>query len=167
MAPTVRLARLAADQWARLRDLRVRALRDAPDAFGATLDDALARSPEEWAAQIENLPTFVAVRDGADVGMVRLARDSARGDTAWLISMWVAPEARRGGVGTALVDAAMAWARADGRTRLLLDVADHNGAAIAFYARLGFAPNGVTSTMPPPRQHVREHQRERRLAAAE
>jgi GNAT superfamily N-acetyltransferase len=160
---TVQLARLNADEWARLRAIRLRALGDAPDAFGSTLEEAAARLPEAWATQLVDLPTFVAVENGRDDGMVRCARDENRGATAWLISMWVAPEARRRGVGGLLIDAVVDWARASGINRLLLDVADHNAAAIALYASRGFQPTGEVSTLPPPREHIREHQRELRL----
>jgi GNAT superfamily N-acetyltransferase len=109
------------------------------------------------------MPTFVAVKGDRDVGMVRCSHDESAEETAWLISMWVAPEARRAGVGGALVDAVIDWARSNGVRRLLLDVADHNAAAIALYARKGFKPNGEVSVMPPPREHICEHQRELRL----
>ena len=95
--------------------------------------------------------------------MVRCARDQARSDTAWLISMWVAPETRRNGVGSALVDRGVEWARTNGMRRLLLDVADGNTAAVALYDRKGFKPNGETGALPAPRQHITEHQRELRL----
>jgi ribosomal protein S18 acetylase RimI-like enzyme len=77
--------------------------------------------------------------------------------------MWVAPEARRTGVGEALVDAVIEWAGSNGVKRLRLDVADNNAAAIALYIREGFQPNGKVSALPPPREHIREHQRELRL----
>jgi ribosomal protein S18 acetylase RimI-like enzyme len=67
------------------------------------------------------------------------------------------------GVGSALTDAIVELARAAGVTRLLLDVADGNAAAIALYEAKGFAPNGEIGSLPPPRTHVREHQRERRI----
>jgi GNAT superfamily N-acetyltransferase len=159
----IRLDRLTADEGARLRAIRLRALRDAPDAFSATLDDAASRRPEEWARQVVDLPTFLAVRTGVDVGIVRCFRDSGWPRTAWLISMWVAPTIRRQGVGAALVDAVIGWARDSGVSRLLLDVADQNSPAIDLYARKGFVATGVTGTMPPPREHVREHQRELKL----
>jgi GNAT superfamily N-acetyltransferase len=146
-----------------LRAIRLRALLDAPDAFGSTFEEAVARPEESWSQQVLELPTFVAVVDGLDVGMVRCARHETKVETAWLISMWVAPEARRVGVGGALVDAVIEWARSNGVNRLLLDVADRNPPAIALYARKGFEPNGEVSTLPPPREHVREHQRELRL----
>ena len=159
----VRLERLSAEEGPRLRAIRLRALLDAPDAFGSTFEETSGRPAENWSKQLQDLPTFVAVRDGHDVGMVRCARDDAALETAWLISMWVAPEVRRSGVGGVLVDAVIDWARSSGVNRLLLDVADHNAPAIALYMRKGFEPNGQVSTLPPPREHIHEHQRELRL----
>ena len=156
----LRLERLDSHEGPRLRTIRLRALLDAPDAFASTFEETSARPDESWSKQIQELPTFIAVRDGLDIGMVRCARDEARPGTAWLISMWVAPEARRTRVGGLLIDAVIGWARAHGVQRVLLDVADQNTPAIALYARKGFEPNGETSTLPPPREHIREHQRE-------
>ena len=157
------IKRLAAHEGLRLRTIRLRALADAPDAFGSTHDEAAARPLESWAAQLQEIPTFVAVVDGEDVGLVRGARDDSQADAAWLISMWVAPEVRGQGLGEALIDAVVEWARAGGARRVLLDVGDHNHPAIALYARMGFEPNGTTGSLPAPRDHIREHQRELRL----
>lgn len=143
----------------RLRAVRLRALEDAPDAFGSTHAEALTRGRDNWAAQLRNLATFVAVRDGVDVGMARGGPDHDRPGTAFLLSMWVAPEARGLGAGGALIDAIIAWARGAGFERLVLDVGDHNRAAIALYQRKGFEPTGVTGSLPAPREHVREHER--------
>jgi ribosomal protein S18 acetylase RimI-like enzyme len=78
--------------------------------------------------------------------------------------MWVAPEVRRTGVGKALVDRVIEWAQANGISRVLLDVADMNTPAIALYDLKGFKPNGKAGALPAPRQHIAEHQRERRLS---
>jgi GNAT superfamily N-acetyltransferase len=161
----MRLAQLTPQEGPRLRAIRLRALLDAPGAFGSTFEQASAWPAERWTKQLLELTTLVAVSDeGLDVGLVRCARDEASVETAWLISMWVAPEVRRTGVGGVLVDAVINWARASRVNRLLLDVADTNVAAIALYARKGFEPNGEVSTLPPPREHITEHQRELRLA---
>lgn len=159
----VTVIELQSEEWQRLRSIRLRALRDAPDAFGSTYDEASGWGPEVWSEQLGELPTVVAVRDESDVGMARYAPDHTQPQTGWLISMWVAPAARRMGVGSALCDAIIERARAAGDTRLLLDVADGNAAAIALYEAKGFTPNGETGSLPPPRTHVREHQRERPL----
>jgi ribosomal protein S18 acetylase RimI-like enzyme len=159
----MRIVRLTPEEGPRLRAIRLRALEDAPDAFGTTLADDAIKPIASWSRAITDLPTFVAVDEGRDVGMVRAAFDARRGDTGWLISMWVAPEARRRGIGEALVGVVIAWAEANGIHRLLLDVADDNAAAIALYARAGFQPNGEVGSLPAPREHIREHQRELRI----
>jgi GNAT superfamily N-acetyltransferase len=156
----IRYEQLQSHEASRLRAVRLRALQDAPDAFGATFAETSARTEGDWGKQIAELPTFVAVEDGRDLAMVRCKRDQHRADTAWLLSMWVTPEARRARVGSALVDLVVAWARSNGIARLLLDVADANVAAVAFYESKGFRRNGNVGSLPPPRQHIREHQRE-------
>jgi GNAT superfamily N-acetyltransferase len=157
------IQRLTPEEGERLRAMRLRSLRDAPDAFSSTYDDNAARPPETWSAQLGDLPTFIAVIDGVDVGIARGDRDHICGTWAWLVSMWVDPGARGRGVGEALIDVVVEWARDQGMTQLLLDVADDNGPAIALYARKGFEPTGQTGTLPPPREHIHEHQRSLRL----
>ena len=59
-----------------------------------------------------------------------------------LYAMWVAPDARGAGVGRALVDAVVAWARARGCDRLVLSVTETNEGARRFYEACGFADTG-------------------------
>ena len=153
------IQRLTVEEVARLRSIRLCALRDAPDAFGSTFEEAAVRPLEVWSKQLSGLATFVAVVGNSDVGLVRGMPDGKAGDTAWLISMWVAPEARGRGVGAALIDAVVKWARSEEFVKLLLDVGDLNVSAIALYTRKGFEPSGEVGTLPPPRQHIREHRR--------
>jgi ribosomal protein S18 acetylase RimI-like enzyme len=158
-----RIERLAPADAARLRSVRIAALRDAPEAFCATLEQALQRTSDEWSAQLEALPTFVASIGAEDVGVVRGGPHDREPDTAFLLSLWVAPRARGMGVGEALIAAVVAWARAAGFARLVLDVADENVHAVRLYARCGFVANGETGSLPPPREHVTEHRRVLRL----
>lgn len=94
----------------------------------------------------------------SDLGLVRGSLHDDVRDAGHLISMWVALEARRQGVGSALIDAVVQWASTRGLSRLLLDVVETNTSAIGVYARKGFVPNGEVGTLPPPRDHVREIQ---------
>ena len=147
----------------RLRALRLRALQDAPTAFDTTVAEALQWSAASWAQQLRDLATFVAVLEGQDVGMVRGAPSTKGDGAAYLISMWVAPEHRRLGVGGALIDAVIAWATGVGAQTLLLDVGEQNEGAIALYRRKGFVRNGKRSTLPAPRQYIHECQMVRSL----
>ena len=67
----VNIEHLSAGDGERLRAIRLRALRDAPDAFGTTLEEAAAQPPESWDRQLEQLATFVATGGGYDLGLVR------------------------------------------------------------------------------------------------
>lgn len=151
--------RLGPDEGERLRSIRLAALREAPYAFASTLEETRARPPESWSQQLADLATFVATADSADTGMVRGGPYEGKPGDAILLSMWVSPTARGKGVGEALIDAVVDWARSEGFGRLLLEVADENAPAIALYDRKGFKPTGATTTLPPPREHIREHER--------
>jgi RimJ/RimL family protein N-acetyltransferase len=67
------------------------------------------------------------------------------------IGMSVAAGARGVGVGSALLDAALAWAAVAGYQKVVLSVFPHNERAIALYERHGFVHEGVRV-----RQFVRE-----------
>ena len=83
--------------------------------------------------------TFVAVAGGDVVGSLHLER--SRFGFAEL-GMAVAREWRGRGVGSALVAAAIGWARAEGLHKLSLSVFPHNAAARALYRKFGFVDEG-------------------------
>jgi RimJ/RimL family protein N-acetyltransferase len=87
---------------------------------------------------------LVAERDdGRLVGRLSVARDPhpASAHVADL-GLMVAIGARRQGVGSALLDAAVEWARGAGVRKLELHVFPWNDAAIALYAKYGFEREG-------------------------
>jgi GNAT superfamily N-acetyltransferase len=59
---------------------------------------------------------------------------------AWLEDLFVAPDARRAGIGDALVALAIERARTRGSRRIELDCNERNAGAQALYARHGFSP---------------------------
>lgn len=144
-----------------MRALRLRALRDAPDAFWVTAEEEEATPSAEWRRRLATTDraTFVASRDGVDVGLVVGARHHEHERDAGLFGLWVAPDARGSGVATALVAAVVEWARAARYGSLRLEVADANEPAVRLYAGLGFVPTGGVGALPPPRDHITEHER--------
>jgi [ribosomal protein S18]-alanine N-acetyltransferase len=64
-------------------------------------------------------------------------------DEAEVLTLAVAPNARRGGLGTRLMQAFLAQAAARGATTAFLEVASDNPAAIGLYTRLGFVQTGL------------------------
>lgn len=144
--------RVTRDEWKALRDVRLRALAGAPDAFGTTHEEAQARPDEwwrDWAANSAESDTqaMVLAWDGDDA--FGLAGVFATDDGAWqVISMWVDPNARGRGAGRALLDAVVAWARERDPDRTIrLSVTDGNDGARWLYERYGFVDTGVTEPL--------------------
>ena len=150
MSGAVVVRRFAAGEWALLRRLRLAALADAPDAFARTLAEEAPRPDAEWArthAATAGSPdelSLVAEQDAHAVGIV-YARSVA--GTMHLHAMWVAPAAREQGVGRALVEAVLAWARRRGACAVLLQVTESNGPAIRLYERAGFHFTGASAPL--------------------
>jgi putative acetyltransferase len=92
------------------------------------------------------------VEDEAIVGQIGIEA-SRRGYGE--IGMMVAADWRRRGVGSALMAAAIAWAREHQLHKLSLGVFPHNVAALALYRKFGFVQEGYL------RQHVRRASGER------
>jgi RimJ/RimL family protein N-acetyltransferase len=83
--------------------------------------------------------SFVAEADSEIVGMLHVERSRfGFGE----LGMAVARPWRGRGVGTALLEAAIEWAREEGLHKLSLSVFPHNAAAIALYRRFGFVEEG-------------------------
>lgn len=132
---TFRVIPVTPADWRRWRAIRLRALEFDPDAFATSAHAWIAGgdTEERWRRRI-GAPgrLFLAVDPpGVDVAMIGL---DLRGEPE-LISMWVAPEVRRQGVGEALVRAVID--EAAGRP-VRLRVMTGNDRAREFYARLGF-----------------------------
>jgi RimJ/RimL family protein N-acetyltransferase len=86
---------------------------------------------------------FVAEAGDEIVGRLSVARDSHPASRHVAdVGLMVAASHRRRGVGTALLDAAVAWARQTGVRKLELHVFPHNEAAIALYEKFGFRREG-------------------------
>ncbi len=128
--------------------MRLASLRDAPYAFGSTFDAEAAASEEKWRAGITRRARFIAEREGEAVGTVGGGETGER-ETAALTSLWVTPGARGRGVGAALVEAVLDWARGSGHERVVLWVVDGNSNAETLYERIGFRRTGAVQTVRP------------------
>lgn len=84
---------------------------------------------------------YVAVRDGVVIGQARavLHRQPDSGADIYIDNLGVAPEAKRQGVATALVDALVTWGKATAPCRSVWVATElDNGEANGFYAAHGF-----------------------------
>jgi RimJ/RimL family protein N-acetyltransferase len=92
----------------------------------------------QFAASIAE--SIVADADGQIIGMIHVAVSRhGFGELAMLVGR----EWRGHGAGSALLQAAIGWARDHGLHKLSLEVFTHNAAAIALYRRSGFVEEGL------------------------
>ncbi|QSQ27022.1 GNAT family N-acetyltransferase [Pyxidicoccus parkwayensis] len=143
---TVRRLRLDEAEvfWA----LRLRALREHPEAFGASPEEDEVRPMEQVRARLSGDSQFVmGAFDGERlVGMAGLKRQDGRKSAhkAFIWGMYVAPEARSRGVGRKLITALLEEARKmPGVERITLAVTVGNAPAQTLYRALGFRTYGV------------------------
>jgi GNAT superfamily N-acetyltransferase len=101
------------------------------------------RDPVRWLTSSgRDVQAWVAAADGAVVGHVALGHDDDIAGTEIapslaIMRLFVAPDARGGGVGAALLGAAVDFVRANA-SRPVLTVVDSGDAAIRLYERLGW-----------------------------
>jgi ribosomal protein S18 acetylase RimI-like enzyme len=152
----VQVRRVLADDWARLRDVRLRALAASPEAFGSTLAREQLYSDEQWRVWQRSAAWFMAFDGERPVGLVGGRHDPVE----WLlIAMWVAPEARGQGVGGRLVDAVVAEAVRQGASAVALHVTERNLVARKAYERFGFVATGEWEDLPREGDDRRERMR--------
>jgi GNAT superfamily N-acetyltransferase len=150
----VKVRRLHADEASLLKDLRLRALADAPAAFAHPHDEISAKPDSYWDEMTRSVTEpgrhamFVAEDDGVPVGMAfgTLPRDVP--DVPHVGGMWVDPSVRTRGIGRALAEAVFDWARQRGYRRVGLWVTEGNRPAVTLYERLGFTPTGRRDRQP-------------------
>ena len=153
------------DDWAAIRDLRIRMVTDTPIAFLETREEALAHDDAHWRERgrrnAAGPGTYVVAVDpdgrwvGAMVGIVStgspdyVAEPRAGDERANLVGVFVDPEWRgAAGVTDALLGDVLAWARNSGFGDLYLHVSDANARAIRSYEKRGFVRTGVVDTIP-------------------
>lgn len=109
------------------------------------------------AGRAERAAVLVALVDGAIAGSASIEldhhiepdwSDPIDPDTAHLRMLGVDPDLRRRGIGRALVEASIDYARANGRTRMTLETTAPMRAAQAMYESMGFVPLGRQEVEP-------------------
>ncbi|MBT2452724.1 GNAT family N-acetyltransferase [Streptomyces sp. ISL-43] len=159
-----------ADEWAKVKALRIAALRDpaASVAFLETVEQAEGRSDEFWqertarASVGRTVRQFVAEAPGGEWnGSVTVLIEEAGTSDIFdgaieqtqghLVGVFVRPGQRGTGLTEALFAAALEWAWSldePALERVRLFVHEDNTRAAAFYRRFGFQASGTIVPMP-------------------
>ena len=143
----IEIRRVDPADWRAVRILRLKALETDPLAFASTLERESKFEDSLWidrvsrGASSSTSATYVAaIEDGSLVGMTGTFSE---GSTTSIVGMWVAPEYRRHGLGSKLLDAVLLWIRTvRPGDEVKLDVNPTQKVAVRLYRSRGFLPTG-------------------------
>lgn len=168
---SVLIRRLQPQEWQAYRAIRLRALADAPDAFGSTLAAEQELPDDSWATRVAKSAVSgidcalvaevaqVAQMGGPLAGLLWAKVDAINAGRVNLFQMWVAPEWRGRGVAAALLIDALGWARERGTQVVHLGVNNANAGALRLYERAGFQPIGAPYLMREGASHMEQEMR--------
>jgi ribosomal protein S18 acetylase RimI-like enzyme len=152
--PPMQIRPYRADEGMLIKRVRLRALAEAPYAFGVGSYEEEAAYPDSYwhqlAAQVggedpkwQGRCVSFVVLDGEEAcGAVTCYLCPRVSGRAYVTAAWIEPRYRGQGLGRQLVEAAMEWATAHGADHVRLWVDDTNPDAAEFYQALGFVATG-------------------------
>ncbi|MGI9280765.1 MAG: GNAT family N-acetyltransferase [Endozoicomonas sp.] len=138
--------------WKTYKEIRLRSLKDSPEAFCNTYEYARKESDQQWQDRCriksdqKALPLLAEV-DGLVCGVAWGVIHRPEDTTANVYQMWVSPDARGLGLGRALLDSIVNWSRDQGMETVTLGVNTTNISAIALYQSMGFEVSDETEPM--------------------
>ena len=139
----VQIRKLPADRWRDFRDLRLKALKTDPAAYGSSYEEEVKVKEEEWRRRIRS--TVFALSGDEPIGMI-VAYFDQRPKTRHIVEIYgfyVSPEHRGEGVGTKLLERALALAGRNRRiVKVSLAVNPEQRAAVKIYRKAGFVVTG-------------------------
>src|SRR5262245_30879416 len=136
------------------RDVRLRALRDAPEAFGEAAAEVEARPSSYWQELTRSVTEpgrhvmFLACEGDAICGSTYGLRDLERPASGRVGGTWVTPSHRRQGIGKELLAAVISWAQEQRLERLRLWAPAASTPALALYRQAGFSDTGQRRALP-------------------
>ena len=141
MSSQVVVELLEANEWQRLRSIRLQALADSEHAFGGTLEAESVEDENSWRNKFEKLDFLIASVDGVDAALLSVeVLDGDFGATCWIGGCWSDPRFRGKGLMRAMfnfIDQQDKEWKIQG-----LGVWTDNYNAIAAYEKLGFVKMG-------------------------
>jgi ribosomal protein S18 acetylase RimI-like enzyme len=147
------LEQITAKNAMAFKAVRLQALKDSPLAFGSTYAKESQLSDADWLKRAaewssERSIAYLAMDGASPCGIAGAFLGETDPSKAHLVSMWVAQNHRRSGLGRALAGTLIAWAEERNAQSLHLAVTNSNRAAIAFYKQIGFRMTEKTAPYP-------------------
>jgi RimJ/RimL family protein N-acetyltransferase len=135
----IEITKAGAEAAQRLRSVRLAALKDTPDAFGAKHEDELLFSDSQWQDRLKYTYWCFVVADGVDIGLLAVDKaDKDRNSDCWLSSWWISDAFRGQGVAQLMMEWVIKLSRENDWKIIGLGVWPENLRARSAYKKLGF-----------------------------
>jgi len=144
MGKMITIRQIQPNDWELFKSLRLKAMSDAPQAFGETLEEAKQMPDSRWKAltkcNSEGRESICALAFNIKepIGIIVGGLDDHVKDRAHVVTAWIEPGLRGKGIAESLFRFISDWADIAGAKVLTAEVNMHNLRAQAFYRKMGF-----------------------------
>ncbi len=130
---------LSSDDWQKLRDIRLVALKTDPQAFGGNFDEEVDRQELEWRKRLENPDRFSVAIEENDILVSLAGALKDKEDGKWmLVAVYTRPEARGRGYSQELTQFVIEEVKRRGVSEIKLTVNVDQKDAVHVYKKTGF-----------------------------
>ena len=145
--PDIRL--LTADEWVKLRDIRLAGLRESPQAFLSTYQREIVYHEDRWRAEFTRGKWYIGILAGRPISLLGITRGPGVPiHECYLEYLWVSPEYRRSGIALGMLTAVLRRLQASAVRTAFVWVLDDNEAARHLYERIGFVSSNHRQPLP-------------------
>lgn len=135
--PDIRL--LTADEWVKLRNIRLAALWESPQKFLSTHQQEIAYGVDRWRAEFIRGNWYVGMLAGRAISLLGATREPGWSvPERYLEYLWVSPAYRRSGIALRMIITVLERLRAAKVHTAFVWVLDGNEIAKRLYERIGF-----------------------------
>ncbi len=131
---------LTIDDWQDLKDIRLYALQESPNAFGGSYDEAIEFDDDKWRSYFSNDDSAIfALYDGTKIiGVANVRKFDDDAEKAGFYMAFVHPEYRGLGVSKKLYEVRIEWAKKNKIKLIEVNNRESNKAATAMNQSFGF-----------------------------
>src|SRR5260370_19901525 len=137
------------DEWPRLREDRLTALKEATGAFLSNYGRELRYEEDDWRAEFSRREWTLMTKYGRLVALLGATREAATPPgECYLEYLWVSPEFRRSGAASVLIKIVLKRLIKSGVTTVWLWILEGNEPARRLYEGLGFVSANKKQPLP-------------------
>ncbi len=144
---------LQSDDWEAMKDLRLKALKENPEAFARTYEEEVVFPDDIWksrtasASEGKERICYLCFDGNHAVGIAGSSKHKQKAGVSVVNGVWVDPICRGTGAAISLMDSLASWATSIGMQTMEGYVTRNNERALAFYRKYGFEITEVTTSL--------------------